>query len=131
MLKTVDFVDWQFLNYNSPALDLMFYIFSATDKHLRDTHYDELIDCYSSALYDSVRALGSDPDELCPSHTLTQHLKIFGAMTYLTFPSSIDVIFAEDRKQLRIMREEKEKRQTAYEQRVVGFAVDLMKFGYI
>lgn len=89
------------------------------------------IQLYHSTLADSVKMLGSDPEQVCPYHKLTEHLKIFGTMTYLTFPSAIDVIFEDDKKELRLICEDKETCQTDYEQRVVGFALDLMKLGYI
>lgn len=111
----------------------MFYIFSATDKQLRDNHYDEMIQCYYLSLADNVRALGSDPDILCPMDALIEHLKIFGSMTYLTFPSAIDVIFKDDKRELQTIQEnyDIDKQQTGYERCVVGFAIDLMRFGYI
>lgn len=89
------FVDWQFSNYNSPALDLLYYIFTATDKRLRDAEYDELLLCYHDTLSATIRLLGNDPERLYPYAVMLEQLRIFGAFTYSMIPWALDTALAD------------------------------------
>lgn len=70
-------LDWQLLKIGSPVLDLSYFIFTCTEKSLRDHHYDELIELYFNTLRNQIKSLGSDPDTLFPRHILQEHLKKF------------------------------------------------------
>lgn len=91
----VCFVDWQFLSYNSPALDVLNYVFTATDKNLRGDFYCHLMQFYYLILSETIELLGSHADQLYPIDVMTEQLKIFGAYTYLNVPLTIDVALAD------------------------------------
>lgn len=91
----VCFVDWQFLSYNSPTLDVLNYVFTATDRGLRGEFYGHLIQLYHFTLSETIELLGSHADQLYPFDVMTQQLKIFGAYTYLNVPLTIDVALAD------------------------------------
>lgn len=93
--EDVCFVDWQFLSYNSPALDVLNYIFTATDKGLRDEYYVNLIQFYHSNLCETIDLLGSNANKLYPFDVMIEHLMQFGAYTYLNVPLTIDLTLAD------------------------------------
>ncbi|XP_031337195.1 uncharacterized protein LOC116166380, partial [Photinus pyralis] len=71
------FIDWQMSKVGSPVLDLSFFLFTTTDKKLRDQHYDNLLKEYHRSLSSFLIELGSDPEVLYPFHILQEHLKTF------------------------------------------------------
>lgn len=71
------FIDWQMARVGSPVLDLAHFLFTSTDKKLRDQHYDSLIKEYHHSLSSFLRELGSNPEVLFPFHVFQEHLKIF------------------------------------------------------
>lgn len=77
-LTDVCFLDWQIGRYASPALDILYHIFSSTRKELRDRSYSELLRIYHTELSDTVRKLGSDPEKLFRFSDLTDELKRHG-----------------------------------------------------
>lgn len=147
----VCFVDWQFSNYNSPALDLLYYIFTATGKQLRDEHYNKLIQFYYSTLTQTIELLGSDADQLFPFQVMTDHLKIFGAYTYLIIPLTIDVALADPgdivhfeeviqssstdavggKKKNFLNQFGNDETRHAYRKRIVDIAQDLIELNYV
>lgn len=154
----VCFVDWQFSNYNSPALDLLYYIFTATDKALRDAHYDELIRFYHRTLSETIQLLGSDAEQLYSFAVMNEQLRIFGAYSYLVIPLTIDVALADpgdivpfdeiisapepngdgesedgDKRTRKDFLNEFGNAETrhAYQKRMVDIAEDLIELGYI
>ncbi|XP_055614000.1 uncharacterized protein LOC129760375 [Uranotaenia lowii] len=71
-------LDWQICRYASPVLDLMYFLFTASDKAIRDKHYQELIDLYHETLSEFLIRLGSDPEKLFPRSALDAQLQRFG-----------------------------------------------------
>lgn len=77
-MANVCFVDWQLSRYSSPALDVLYMIFSSTQKGLRDRSYSDLIRYYYTVFSDTVRKLGSDPDKLLGFSNFENELKASG-----------------------------------------------------
>ncbi len=71
-------IDWQVARYSSPALDLVHFLFSSTDKKLRDEHFDELIGIYHHSLKELLDHLGGDTISQFPYTALLRQLKRFG-----------------------------------------------------
>ncbi|XP_058454340.1 uncharacterized protein LOC131432220 [Malaya genurostris] len=78
--KAVDIrlLDWQCCRYTSPVVDLTCFIFIASSKAFRDEHYQHLLDYYYNNVADSIRRLGSDPEQLFPRTAFHQQLARFG-----------------------------------------------------
>lgn len=72
------FIDLQIARYASPVLDLTYFLFTSTDKRLRDVHFEDLLQIYHNALSGLIRRCGENPDKLFPYEALKQQLKDFG-----------------------------------------------------
>lgn len=59
-------LDFQLSRCASPVLDTSFFIYTCTEKKLRDNHYEELLKIYHRELSRSISLLGSDPQKLYP-----------------------------------------------------------------
>lgn len=55
-------IDWQLGQFCSPAMDLTHFLFTSTEKSLRDEHYTDMLSTYHECLADAVQAMGSDPN---------------------------------------------------------------------
>lgn len=71
-------MDWQIGRYASPALDILYQVFSSTRKELRDQSYTDLLRIYYTSLSETVRKLGSDPEKLFRYTDLMDELKTHG-----------------------------------------------------
>ncbi|KAF5285451.1 hypothetical protein FQR65_LT02291 [Abscondita terminalis] len=79
-------LDWQLSHYGSPALDLAYFIFSCTEKELRDKYYSILIEEYYSMFSSTLTEMGGNPQQQFSFETLQEHLKkysVFGLYTAL------------------------------------------------
>lgn len=81
-------LDWQFTNYCPPAIDLLYNIFTSTDKQFRKQHYVELIQTYHSSLINTIQKLGSDPNLFTYADLQTQ-LREMGEITLFLAPMLI------------------------------------------
>ncbi|KAJ8664999.1 hypothetical protein QAD02_006661 [Eretmocerus hayati] len=68
-------LDFQLARSSSPVLDLSFFIYSCTDKSLRDKHFDDLLDIYHKELTKTIKILGSDPDKVYPKQLFLEEVK--------------------------------------------------------
>lgn len=68
------FIDWQLSCLNSPAVDILYFLFVSTDKKLRDEHFNSIIKEYYASLSNFATELGSDPQKLFPIEILEEHL---------------------------------------------------------
>lgn len=93
--SSVCIIDWQLYRYGSPVLDILYYVFSATDKETRDKHYDNLLQLYYDALSKIVRRLGSDPDKLFTFNDLQDQLKICGKFVLIMPPLLLQIMMAD------------------------------------
>lgn len=83
------------IRYISPAIDLLYNIFTSTDKSLRQKEYDNLLETYHNALSRIVKQLGSNPDELFTLPDLKDELKLCGNYAFLLAPMLISVSLAD------------------------------------
>lgn len=84
-------LDWQFVRFVSPALDVLCTIFSSTNKALRDRDYMSLLKLYHESLCKTIRMLGSDPDQLFTFENLQDELRRCGNYSLLFAPIVIAV----------------------------------------
>ncbi|KAK5645908.1 hypothetical protein RI129_004372 [Pyrocoelia pectoralis] len=75
-------IDTQISRIASPALDILFFMFVNTDKELRSSHYDELIEEYYKSFSIFLRELGCDPETLFPFTVLQSHLRKFAPIGF-------------------------------------------------
>ncbi|KAF5285450.1 hypothetical protein FQR65_LT02290 [Abscondita terminalis] len=79
-------LDWQLSYYGSPALDLAYFMFSCTEKELRDKHYSFLMEDYYNTFSSTLTEMGGNPQLQFPFQTFHEHLKkysVFGLYTAL------------------------------------------------
>lgn len=138
-------LDWQTLKCASPALDVVFHLFTATDKELRAKEYDNLIRLYYDSLANMVRLLGSNPDELFTFDNLLSELKRVGYYVLLVAPIYLQVAYANEftnldemcdnmvngGKQLEMVKELKGAALDAYRQRLNDVVADVVRMGYV
>lgn len=87
----VRFLDWQIIRYGTLALDVLYIIFSSTDKALRDKEYHYLIALYHKSMSNMVKLLGSDPEKLCSLENLKNELKRYGYIVPMMTPMLIQM----------------------------------------
>lgn len=146
MAEDVRFLDWQVIRYISPAIDLLYNIFTSTSKELRAKEYDNLIQLYHESLSKMVKSLGSDPDELFTLDNLKDELKRCGNYAFLLAPMLISVSLADSsdisnldemcdkiadgERRHELITGLSDKAQLEYEQRLNDTVEDLVKLGY-
>lgn len=59
-------LDFQLSRYAPPVLDLLYLVYSCTDRDMRDRHLDALMREYHDELSSALRRLGSDPEQVYP-----------------------------------------------------------------
>lgn len=91
VVEDIRFLDWQITHYGSPAIDILYNLFSSTDKELRDKSYNDLIRLYYASLSKTVKLLGSDPDELFTFADLLGEMKRYGVYALLMAPMLLQV----------------------------------------
>lgn len=84
--EEIQVLDWATIGYVSPAYDLIHNIFNSTDKTLRDNEYNNLITVYYESLSQTVKLLGSYPEQLLTYENLKEELKRFGNFALLVTP---------------------------------------------
>lgn len=70
-------LDFQLARCCSPVLDIAFFLYSCTDKQLRDSCFDDLLAFYHDELSSTIASLGSDPAVVYPLSTFQQEVYIF------------------------------------------------------
>ncbi|XP_063629527.1 uncharacterized protein LOC134800926 [Cydia splendana] len=68
-------VDFQLVHDASAVVDLMYFIFTATDESFRRVHYHELLDLYYEKLKASLLRLRVDPEQVYPKNTYKSRLE--------------------------------------------------------
>lgn len=76
-------------------MDLSYFIFSVTEKPLRDAHLNEFLQIYYTNLANTIRATGGDPDVMFPEAEFKHHLRQFGIFGVMMSPLLIPVILAD------------------------------------
>lgn len=141
-------LDWQICRYASPALDLMYFIFTASTSAFRDQHYSDLLNLYHGTLSDFLRQLGSDPEALFPRKALDDQLARFGRFGLLMATMLLPIITTkgEDVPDMDAMAEKLENgadisaeihnfksegTQDIYREKMAGCCRDMVRLGYI
>lgn len=148
MAEDVRFLDWQITRYLSPATDLLYNIFTSTDKALRDTEYENMIKLYYESLSKMVKLLGSNPDELFTFENLKEELKKCGNYALIMAPMLVEISQADsseitkldevldeltegkDKGSLNLITSLSEKGQLEYERRLGDVFTDIVRLGY-
>lgn len=64
--------------YTSPVLDLVYFIFTSTDKQLRTENYENLLRTYYKHMSEHLTRLGSNPETVFTFNDLLGQLRRFG-----------------------------------------------------
>lgn len=129
------------MRYVSPALDLLYHIFTSTDKQLRDAHYDDLLRLYYDQLATNIRKMGSDPNTLYTFDNLLEGFKQCGNFTPLTAPIVLlfsiakpdelgDIKNFSETTETAAIREFSEASETQFKTRLTDVIVDMERLGY-
>lgn len=97
-LKSLKILDWQLTHISTPALDLTYFLFTCTDKTLRDQHLPELLRTYYSSFAGIMKRCGSDPEKLYTFADLEAQLKQFGVYGAMTAVCVLNIIVADKEK---------------------------------
>lgn len=148
MAEDVRFLDWQITRYLSPATDLVYNIFTSTDKALRDIEYENMIKLYYESLSKMVKLLGSKPDELFTVKNLKDELKKCGNFALIMAPMVVEVSQADSSEitkldavldemnegngmgSINLITGLSEKGQLEYERRLGDVFTDIVRLGY-
>lgn len=79
----IRFIDWQITQYCSPAMDLVYFLFSSTEHALRRQHYDQLLDEYYASCSTTIQRLGSDANRLFRFEDLCAQMKRFARYGFI------------------------------------------------
>lgn len=139
-------LDWQFVRYCSPVIDLLYNIFSSTDKEFRNQYYERLLQTYYSSLSKTIKRLGSDPNQLFSYEQLQIQLRKFGETVLLFTPMLILVKLVkpehikpmdeyaasiEKRNETDLINELDDETQNEFSRQINDIFNDLVKFGYL
>lgn len=91
----MNFLDWQLLRPTSPVLDLVYFLFTSTNKSQRDEHYDEWIRMYYTTVAETINATGSEAAKLFTLNDCYDQLKKFGKYGLLMAPLLLHIITAD------------------------------------
>lgn len=120
--EEIRILDWPYIRYVSPALDLLFLIFSSTNKSLRDKEYGNLLKIYHSSLSNVVERLGSQPDKHFSFQDLEDQMKLCGNYALLLAPGMIDISLRDGT--------DADKVQAEFDQRINDLVTDVVELGY-
>lgn len=79
------------IRFVSPTMDLLYNIFTSTDKKLRATEYENFLNCYYEQLSENIRKMGSDPDQLYPFEEFRKEFKKCVNFVFVVGPSLLRV----------------------------------------
>lgn len=145
-LKSICLLDFQLSRYSSPVLDILYNIFTSTDKQSRAASYDELLKTYHSSLSNTIEKLGSDPKKLYSFDNLQAQLRKFGEFALLCGPMIIQIKVAnaqdignlddyaelvEKGVEADLINEYDEKTQMEYSTLINDLVADLVNYGYV
>ncbi|KAF5285447.1 hypothetical protein FQR65_LT02287 [Abscondita terminalis] len=134
-------LDWQLSNYGSPVIDLAYFIYSCTEKELRDKYYEILIEDYYNTFSTILTEMGGKPEQQFSFKTLQDHLKkysVFGLyaalITLLLINNDNSEVFdAEDILDAGELVERVKKNtddECLYNQRMKDVILDIERLGY-
>lgn len=85
------------MRYAPPLTDLLYNLFSSTDKKTRDEEFSNYIHDYYDQLSNNIRKMGSDPDKIFPYEAFKKELKLSGNIAFLLTPMLIEISQAESK----------------------------------
>lgn len=88
-------MDWQLSRFGPPVLDLLYFVFTVTDKQFRQQHYQNLLKTYYRSLSQTIQKLGSDAQKLYTFENLQTQLRKFGDYAILFASMIIQVRVAK------------------------------------
>lgn len=127
-------------------LDIVYFLFTSTDKTLRDAHIDEILHIYHDTLSAAMRRMGSDPDRLFSYADFQRDLNKFGRYGILIAPMLVQVVIADptDIPDMDALSDEmaktgnheaqmfiSEKTANAYNRRISDVIRDAERYGYL
>lgn len=139
-------MDFQLSRYSPPVLDLLYNIFSSTDKQFRAKNYDELLKTYYSSLSSIIEKLGSDPKKLYSFENLQAQLRKYGEFALLCGPMIIQIKVAnakdignldeyaelvENGIEADLVNKYDEETQMEYSTLINDLVTDLVNYGYV
>lgn len=133
----IRFLDFQLSAIGSPALDLSYFLFTCTDKELRDAYYDEFMTEYYASLCIFLRQLGSDPEDLFPFDAFLDQMKRFSVygvvmtqmVLYLMMSDSDEVVKVGENMDATPFDVEI-RNIGKYKERITGVFKDVVRLGY-
>lgn len=139
-------MDFQLSRYSPPVLDLLYNIFSSTDKQFRAKNYDELLKTYYSSLSSIIEKLGSDPKKLYSFENLQAQLRKYGEFALLCGPMVIQIKVANAKDignldeyaelvekgiEADLVNKYDEETQMEYSTLINDLVTDLVNYGYV
>lgn len=88
-------LDWQMARFGSPMLDVMYFLFTSTDRQLRDEHLEQLLHDYHAACSQVIEACGSDAELLFSFENVMEHIKEFGVHGLSLAPMIVGIMVSE------------------------------------
>lgn len=85
-------IDWQLAQYCSPASDLTYYLYSSTEKTLRDNHFGDCLRVYHESLSLQLQRLGGNVDKQFSFDDLQNQMKSFGIYGLILAPMLIQIV---------------------------------------
>jgi hypothetical protein len=92
----VALIDWQVSRYSSPALDILHYIFTSTDREFRKQHYDTLLQIYYKSFREQIERFNLDPVNLFPFTSLLRQVKQYGKYGFLMALFIVPILCSEN-----------------------------------
>ena len=76
--EDIRFLDYQLNRYASPALDILYMLFTCCTPEMRQKHYDQLLHQYYDSLSQCLTKLDCNAQKLFPFEAFLEHLRRFG-----------------------------------------------------
>uniref|UniRef100_A0ABD2XMK2 CHK kinase-like domain-containing protein n=1 Tax=Trichogramma kaykai TaxID=54128 RepID=A0ABD2XMK2_9HYME len=102
-------LDFQLARSASPILDLSFFMYSCTEKTLRDQHFDNWLKMYHDELSRVIALLGSDPQKVYSCATFMNEVqeKFVHGVTYSLESVTFSMLSSDETFDLDAMKDEK------------------------
>lgn len=145
-LNAVCFVDWQLTHYSPPVIDVLYNVFSSTDKPFRDLNYEKLLNTYYSSLSQTIRKLGSDPNKVYTFENFQEQLRKYSDYALLLAPMIITIRLAKAKdvanlddfaeclergEDADLVHAFDDETQIEFSKQINGLLTDLVEYGYI
>lgn len=138
-VSDVRLIDWQMVQYCTPIVDLSHFLFLATEKPLRDKHFDDLLKVYHGSLSELLTEFGLEVNEIFSYNDMEEQLKRFAIYALVLAPFFLPMLVAlpEDIPNLDDFKEgskieygNNENSNKAFEVRMRDLIVDMQERGF-